>query len=400
MYFIPYFAAPFDITSSVNTLCTPSDKVSRKRKRGSEVSKAKLDGLDAEVSSTVHDLGLSPTSMDSRFEPSQATGRQPLSQSLAVQGELFEQPLGRDLSEEEFSPTLLYHGKKSPHPKVHSKLGDKLIDVRRPLGVIARPSRTRLNRITAVAGFRQRHLAALTAVTQRSLLKGDYVRAGRAWGMLLRAELSGHSIDLRIKGQWALGAEILLQCQTLNVQNEGRCGRNIGCHETENKQQLWESTYGILGFEQAKDYYERLILQYPYRKAFPDTTGPQDFYVAMFGLWIYSIGEQHSVLLANVDASPTDMGDLTVGEAAQGNPISASDLQRKNDRQTEAISQDSLRRAHEIDAGLKDLLGSPPYSDNGKLQMLQGLVDAWVEKLSHTTQLHRLDLDSSDKIQF
>lgn len=216
-------------------------------------------------------------------------------------------------------------------------------------------------------GMRRQHLAALTTVLHRCMLEGDYVRAGRAWGTLLRVDLEGHSMDLRTDGSWGIGAEILMfrasqlarnQVQELNNQREDSSEESDSIERPAEYNTV--SFFSRDGFLKAKDYYERLILQYPYRKAAPHTVSSLDFYPAMFGLWIYSIQEQ-SKTTYNA-AREDDRGEL----------------QQEEDAEIHArIQRQALEQAAEISARLDELLVSPPYSDHPKLWRLRGMVAVW-----------------------
>ncbi|KAF2403309.1 hypothetical protein EJ06DRAFT_553659 [Trichodelitschia bisporula] len=130
--------------------------------------------------------------------------------------------------------------------------------------------------------LRERHLAVLTAVLHHTLLRRDYRRAGRAWGMLLRS--SRDAADVRIQGRWGIGSELLLR-------NEDA------------------------GFRAARQYYERLVVQFPeaptgtprYRHA-----RAGHFYVAMFSLWIYEVTEAGTELLEGARSIAARMDEVLV----------------------------------------------------------------------------------------
>ncbi|CAF9929649.1 MAG: hypothetical protein HETSPECPRED_007429 [Heterodermia speciosa] len=216
-------------------------------------------------------------------------------------------------------------------------------------------------------GLRRQHFAVLNAVLYRCMLERDYVRAGRAWGMLLRVDLDGRSMDLRADGVWGLGAEILMfrDSQLANSQTEPL---NDQREFSINKRYLTELTAGHRmpalfsrdGFLKAKDYYERLMLQYPFRKAASNTVSSLDFFPAMFGLWIYSVQEQ---------------GRATYKIMREANGVKN---QRSKDEKIHAtIQKQTLEQISEINARLDELLVSPPYSDDAKLWQLRCMVAVW-----------------------
>lgn len=60
-----------------------------------------------------------------------------------------------------------------------------------------------------VFSLKQSHLATLTMLMHRCLLRGDYTRAGRAFGLLLRTEIEGQQVDIRSQNLWGIGVEVL-----------------------------------------------------------------------------------------------------------------------------------------------------------------------------------------------
>ena len=215
---------------------------------------------------------------------------------------------------------------------------------------------------TKTGGTRQRHLAILTAMMHRSFLQHDFVRAGRALGLLLRSEVSGHSVDLRNGHLWGLGAEILCRQQQQPSQasafNTSIVELGLGAAKVLDQHVTYH------GFEKARQYYDRLSLQYPYFKSFPDAIGPQDFRFAIFSLWIY-ISVNREGLKENVpQALPNHTSKSQAGRKVVGNS------------QGEAVHQ-----AREISQQLDELMSSPPYSDNEMFRNLKVMVDRWTTDL-------------------
>ncbi len=218
-------------------------------------------------------------------------------------------------------------------------------------------SGTRVGQPTNASGARQRHLAVLTAILHRCILQYDYVRAARAWSMILRSELDGHSVDLRHGCRWGLGAEILLQQPSQSDQSKDSTGFGI-----ELDPDVSGSSDGHLSlevFDRMKEYYDRLSLQYPYNKSFPDAIGPLDFRFATFCVWIYACTNR-TALGPNIRAA--------LGE---------SDQQR-----AKVSTQEALQQARRLSEELVELMSSPPYSDSETFKNLQIMVDHWVADLA------------------
>ena len=235
-----------------------------------------------------------------------------------------------------------------------------------------------------VFGLRQKHIDNLTAVLYRCVHEADFLRAGRAWGMLLRAEKSGHGMDIRECDRWGLGAEILLNRNAYLTKEDCEEGQGPWHAEVSTDDQVMKFSGGWFsreGFENAKDYYARLILQYPYRKASPTATSALDFYPAMFGLWLYVVQEQHKTAMKGVGKFAKNSVDgsteTSVDEGANLSPVPEFS---KHQRMAE-IRNHTVQSGNKIASRLDELLLSPPYSDDSRLWRLRGMVALWVADL-------------------
>ena len=207
------------------------------------------------------------------------------------------------------------------------------------------------------ASLRQQHYTVLTCVLHRCLLKNDHIRASRAWAMLLRLEVHGHPLDFRAQERWGIGAELLL-------------------HSNSND----DAQLNLKNLMRARDYYERLILQYPYRKYSPDTVSSLTFYPVMFGIWIYSIQLRYKITgRESVHSSKHD-----------GNPETSyrhvdedADSSAPNARTTVQIEarRIAVEQANEAVKKLGELVISPPYSDHSGLWKIQGMLYLWLSQL-------------------
>lgn len=302
-----------------------------------------------------------------------------LSHDIAAQYRISGQPSNEILPGGKFPHASLYHSENSSRPRTQRNLADELANTRPSLCAATKSGPMDANSRSSTAGLKQHHLVTLNATMHKCLLKGDYARASRAWGMLLRAEQGGHSFDLRTHDRWAFGAEFLLQRRAQCVKSSGEAvevmGRHLPCNPS-------TGIYSIQDLEQAKDYYERLVLQYPYRKAFPSAIGPQQFYLAMFGLWINAIKEQHSSIMAVMEKGIEGAGELSDLELKQSYERSVISPELPKHEQVEVVRQDILQRAYEVAGRLKELLNSPPYSDNARFWELLGMVNLWIWDLS------------------
>ncbi|KAL8924136.1 MAG: hypothetical protein Q9172_002845 [Xanthocarpia lactea] len=207
------------------------------------------------------------------------------------------------------------------------------------------------------ASLRQQHYTVLTCLLHRCLLKNDHIRASRAWAMLLRLEDHGHPLDFRAQERWGIGAELLL-------------------HGNSND----DAQLNLENLMRARDYYERLILQYPYRKYSPDTVSSLTFYPVMFGIWIYSIQLRYKVTgRESVQRSKHDGNPETnyphVDEDADSSAPNAQTTVQIEARRV------AVEQANEVVKKLGELVISPPYSDHSGLWKIQGMLYLWLSQL-------------------
>ncbi|KAI9821241.1 MAG: hypothetical protein M1827_003976 [Pycnora praestabilis] len=241
--------------------------------------------------------------------------------------------------------------------------------------------------------LRQRHLAVVTTIMHRCLLDGDFIRAGRAWGMILRAEVGGKGTDVRAEGRWGIGAEILLRrdVQVKRQTASDNLDDDTSSHgEMEGVESKAESWFSQHGFTKAKEYYERLILQYPYRRYHPYATDSLDFFPAMFGLWIYAVQEEGRSAKPDIgddtdlsleDSNSEDNIHSNAGEERLSSPVQRAKRQFRAYKQRENIRQTQLQQAEEISIRLTELLLSPPYSDSHQLWNLRAMLALWIGDL-------------------
>ncbi|KAL8654854.1 MAG: hypothetical protein Q9226_003274 [Calogaya cf. arnoldii] len=212
---------------------------------------------------------------------------------------------------------------------------------------------------SADASLRQQHYTVLTSLLHRCLMERDYMRASRAWGMLLRLETHGHPLDIRAQERWGIGAELLF-------------------HGNSND----DTQPSLENLMKAKDYYERLILQYPYRKHSPDTVSSLTFYPVMFGIWIYSIQLRYK------SAVQESVGRRKGNDNPEANDASENEFEESvsSIASTPTAVQIEARRiaveqANEVVKKLGELLISPPYSDHSGLWKAQGMLYLWLSQL-------------------
>ena len=370
---ISYFAPTFNSRRSIDSLRSPTYGF-KKRKR---------DEISSEVDPDI-------STVDDGVAPSPATStHMTLNHGKESQHETLRQALAEGLPGSNFTQGFPHRSQTSSRSKVKEKIAHELTTLKPALSFARGPNNDIQTNLAGDPGLRQRHLAAMTTTLQRCLLEGDYIRAGRAWGLLLRSEHNGHTMDLRTNNRWGTGAEILLR-RDVELARKRKDGRRSGFHEIAILNQARSCWFSVDRFEKAKNYYERLVLQYPYRKTAPNAIGPLDFYRAMFGLWIYAVNEQHSAELGSIrkrahrtQHNKRRVDDETESES-ESDGASASDMgmELRYSQERERVRKSTLQRAQEIASRLAELLISPPYSNSNKFISLREMVDMWIKDLS------------------
>jgi hypothetical protein len=187
----------------------------------------------------------------------------------------------------------------------------------------------------------------------RCLLEGDFLRAGKAWGLILRTQISGTPIDPRNHGRWGIGAELLLHRQTGDIE--------------QNKQSFIDETspYTEEGFELAREYYERLIVQHPNRKHVPRAIDEVTF---------YEVCERCKRARRRFEAEH--------GASTSSNHL-ADESMTSDDARVDAsvLAATELLHAKEISDRLDQLIVSPPFDKHADLLQLRGMVGLWLADL-------------------
>lgn len=187
------FVQPLD-KPSYQGLLRPSEL--RKRKRP-------IDDYDDDDGDIADDLSFLPT----RTSNQSYLAKPSLHPDLAHQYERAGQPYDQDPPGRDFPHRPIPDGRDAANHLSLAELKGELASLKPPLihdADLQDGHSTTLKR---------HHLAVLTTIMHHCLLQGDYIRAGRAWGMILRTEVSGTRPNIQSHGLWGIGAEILLQAE-------------------------------------------------------------------------------------------------------------------------------------------------------------------------------------------
>ena len=240
------------------------------------------------------------------------------------------------------------------------------------------------------------HLSALTAILHQALLKGDYQRAGRAWRILLCSgsesdDLRRTMMDLRPRGRWAIGGEILLR--------KGYQGTQRPYREKTDEPLPQDSSVqppSSVNLRAAREYYDRLAVQYPFRVNRVEK--PTDFHLAMLSLWIYEASEyakaerqkieqdrdddmaNGSATRASDDIPESDSSSIPSNSSIYGSPRSQR-IERAYRQRLDEVRRGELRSALEIAARLDDIRISPPFDKSPDLLHLRAMISLWAADL-------------------
>ena len=244
--------------------------------------------------------------------------------------------------------------------------------------------------VLAFPGLKQAHVANLHTLMHRCLLEGDYIRAGRAFAMLLRTESDSKQLDIRSHSLWGIGAEILLRCK----------GQSLGNPEALSEQEDLSnpafSSYQVTeeAFALAKNYYERLVLEFRYQHWNADPLSAHQLYPIMFCQWIAFIADQSGLATAHLDQYKGTYRSLN----EDSDP--ASDDSMSDDIEHESIRRKTFEMAKEVAKTMSDKMQGFPYSDDVTMWQLRGNLHLWLADLSVTLSRERHDTysDSEDAV--
>ncbi len=238
-----------------------------------------------------------------------------------------------------------------------------------------------------VRSLHQQHLAVMTTILHRSLFDQDFVRAGRALGMILRDEIGGKHADVRAEGRWGIGAEILMRqnAQRQHGSQEQSSSSSSEQNRTSGTPRAW---FSRKGFDNAKKYYERLIVQYPFYKQHPEAVSALDFYPAMFGLWIYVVHQEAKLKSVESKSVPNESeGDDELRDE------SASPVIERSTGHQPTLAE--LSQAREIADRMDSAMSALPYREDADLIDLRRMVQLWVHDLDEALAISAEEIDEN-----
>ena len=247
--------------------------------------------------------------------------------------------------------------------------------------------------------LKRKHLGNVTAILHRCMLNGDWERASRAWGLLARTEINGLGIDVRQHGRWGIGAEILIRREQAKMPEvpETSARRNSDndtslVHDDENTAST-NTKFADEGFKLAREYYERLVLQYPHTPHTQHTVNAKVFYPALFNIWVYEVQARYKRLRA----------ESSKVRRSSSYSIASDNDSELNGSQQALVNRELLAReiadTTSIADRLDQLLLSPPYDISEPLLKIRGMIGLWLsdmyKSLANTSSRPSGELSSS-----
>lgn len=347
-----HFAPVWPVGSTLQTFRSKQYAPSKKRKRRDieGESDENDDDDDDEFNRSVATLKAEVPSIKNRIALKGEARKDPFNVAGHIKGETLPSPFP--------------HGPIAERKSRIDTTQKDLSELKPPLYI---PPPDESDRITSL---HRHHLSVLTTILHTSLQKSDFVRAGRAWGLILRSEMHGKGIDVRTQGRWGIGAEILLRQQSTQPQFNTNDSSSLS-NSSQRNDEIQNDNPGTISishenFEAAKAYYERLILEFPYRKMQPHITSALTFYPAMFSLCIAEIQAKCTRKPSSRRSSPDDHADSDTEDASN---------------ESNALKAAELDLAVGLAARMDELMLSPPYDTYPPLLQLRAMVALWVGDL-------------------
>lgn len=254
-------------------------------------------------------------------------------------------PVEDDSSDPDFpSRDVEYSAIVTPEERIQRRLAGQPLNEQPPSFPFPHaPAQTRVSKendgrstlqTSGNVSLRMQHLSNMIAVLHKCLANRDYVRATRALALILRTEMHGKTIDLRHADLWGIGAELLFRSTV-------EPGSNMITRE---------------GLEKARTFFDRMSLQHPWHRSWPDVINAQDFKVAFFGLWVYVVN-QESRRLHNLTTDEMD------------------------DERQQVAKEWEFAEAENIARELDSVMSTLPFMDDPELIRLRAMVALWTADL-------------------
>lgn len=243
---------------------------------------------------------------------------------------------------------------------------------------------------------REQNVGVLVGILRRCVEAGDMVRAKRAFGLLVRADIYGKRVDLRSEGYWGLGGEILMtqgRHRQHDVMLDGKFegegegeGEGGGGEEGRGKEtRRWGSAANMGYFTR---YFEELIQLYPYSRLHPNSLSAQDFYPVLFNAEIYNIYSEFDMALDRVEGEDAEE-DFGIGmdvdqeddmERSWDSPSPGKEGRSKAAK--DKLRLDALEATRQVAGRMDELMQNLPYSKSLEMMRLRGVIALFMGDLA------------------
>jgi hypothetical protein len=206
---------------------------------------------------------------------------------------------------------------------------------------------TRLRGIRRDRLARDRNVGALVGILRKCVAEGDMVRAKRAFGLLVRADINGRRVDLRSEGYWGLGAEILMR---------------DGERPSNGEEKRWGSVQNTVLLRR---FLEDLIQLHPYSRQRPESISALDFYPVLFSCEMYNIHVELDMALERIESENEDDSDLHDDSMS---------LEERSKATKDKLRYRALVAMRDIAGRMDELMMNIPYSKSFEMLRLRGMV--------------------------
>ncbi|RKF80689.1 hypothetical protein GcM3_043005 [Golovinomyces cichoracearum] len=261
------------------------------------------------------------------------------------------------------------------------------------------------------------HIHVLTTILHKCLLARDITRARRAWGLLIRTQISGQGFDFKASGYWGIGAELLIRSLSASQSTLASidCDKDSdNASETSHRERSSRTSSSTTnaptrrgwnikeGMERAADYYERLIVSYPFKRQFSNNVSALTWWPIMIACEIYGIQHKQREALRKLEndkifdrSEPNQcenmyeydqMENYISGEDSDSDQMRAEEQRLKKQEyfwQAEnQIRLVTLEAAEMIRVRLDERMTIPPYSESRNMLRLRGMLGLYISDLS------------------
>lgn len=218
--------------------------------------------------------------------------------------------------------------------------------------------------------LRAKHQAVMTAILHRSLLEGDYARASRAYGLLIRCT------EVDVRRIWGIGLEILLRRPEFEAQGEESAGNGeeaggeIPIGRESKKRGKNSSIYKPENVSKALEFLNRLILFHPYNHR----NHTQHFALGSSA----KLPKLHKKLKPQPRPSVFEFYPALFNLLIKASPYSSNPQPSSSSPILEEIPD---LHPDKIKEQIETLMMTPPWSNMVSLWLIRGMICNWIADL-------------------